>query len=307
MIRNPGKITDEIGFLGTRESCLYLLKGEEAMIIGGGMSYVAPTLERQFSAMDFDCAKVKYLVISHSHFDHCGAVPYLKRKFPHIQVLASEHSQEVFSNKKAVRHIAATNSWLVDKLGLQDEYERLNLKFDEIEVDRVVTEEDVIKLGNGIEICFIEVPGHSKCSIAIYVPELKAMFPSDAAPGPMKDENKLTYPSSQCDYFLYKESLKKLAVCEVEICAFEHNGVAVSDQAKSILHQGLRRTEDFKDDIIERYQQIGDLDKLAEEVAIEALEMTGFDLFGVELHTIVAKTVIRTILSQFGVVKYGLS
>ncbi|GAI18030.1 unnamed protein product, partial [marine sediment metagenome] len=77
-IQEPGKINDRIDFLGTRDLCLYLLKGKEAMIIGGAMSYIAPSLERQFSEMDFDLDRIRYLVIPHSHFDHCGAVPYLK-------------------------------------------------------------------------------------------------------------------------------------------------------------------------------------------------------------------------------------
>ena len=79
-IGEPGKVTDRIDFLGTREICLYLLKGKEAMIIGGGMSHIAPSLEKQFSRMDFDTENIKYLAVPHSHLDHCGAVPYLKRK-----------------------------------------------------------------------------------------------------------------------------------------------------------------------------------------------------------------------------------
>jgi len=93
-IGEPGKITDRIDFLGTHKNCLYLLKGREAMLIGGGMSWTAPALEKQFSAMDYDFHKIKYLVIPHSHFDHCGAVPYLKRKFPWLQVVASAYFPE---------------------------------------------------------------------------------------------------------------------------------------------------------------------------------------------------------------------
>ena len=127
LIKEPGKITERIDFLGTWENCLYLLKGKEAMIIGGGMSWIAPALEKQLSAMDFDLKKIKYLVIPHSHFDHCGAVPYLKRKFPHIQIVASAYSKEVFSKEMAVDFIAGINKEMIEKFGLQNEYERLNL------------------------------------------------------------------------------------------------------------------------------------------------------------------------------------
>jgi glyoxylase-like metal-dependent hydrolase (beta-lactamase superfamily II) len=296
-IGEPGKVTDRIDFLGSPEICLYLLKGKDTMIIGGGMSYIAPSLERQFSQMDFDPRNIKYLVVPHSHLDHCGAVPYLKRKFPQVQILASAYSQEVFSKEKVVNAIASANKGAIDALGLQEEHEKLNLKFDGIRVDRVVAAEDVLGLGDGIEAQFIETPGHTKCSIAVYVPKLKAMFPSDAAPVPMPDGNGLTSPSPQYDFLLYVESLKKLASYEIEICAFEHHGVVVGEQARNILQQGLEQTEKFKNYVIEQYQEIGDLDKLTQKLASETQERNELPFLSLELQVIVTKAAIRKILA----------
>ena len=295
-IAEPGKITDRIDFFGTQQICLYLLKGKEAMIIGGGMSYIAPSLERQFSVVDFDLNKIKYLVIPHSHFDHCGAVPYLKRKFPQMQILASAYSKEVFFKEKAVNFIANANKEVIEKLGLQDEYGSLNLQFDGIHVDHVVAEEDIIDLGDGIEAHFIEVPGHTKCSIAVYVPKLRAIFPSDAAPSPTDNGSDLSFPSPQYDFSLYMESLKRLSSVKVEMCAFDHYGVFVGEQAEKILQQGLEQAEEFKNRIIEQYQQIGDLDEMAQRLAAEVLEKNKLDFLSLELETTVAKTVIRKIL-----------
>lgn len=296
-IGEPGKVTDRIDFLGSPEICLYLLKGKDTMIIGGGMSYIAPSLERQFSQMDFDPRDIKYLVVPHSHLDHCGAVPYLKRKFPHVQILASAYSQEVFSKEKVVNAIASANKGAIDALGLQEEHEKLNLKFDGIRVDRVVAAKDVLGLGDGIEAQFIETPGHTKCSIAVYVPKLKAMFPSDAAPVPMPDGNGLTSPSPQYDFLLYVESLKKLASYEIEICAFEHHGVVVGEQARNILQQGLEQTEKFKNYVIEQYQEIGDLDKVTQKLASETQERNELPFLSLELQVIVTKATIRKILA----------
>lgn len=296
LIREPGKVSDRIDFLGARDLCLYLLKGSEAMIIGGGMSSIAPSLEEQFAAINMDPGKIKYLVIPHSHFDHCGAVPYLKRKFPHVQVMASAHAQKIFSNEKAIRFIANANGQRIEKLGLQDEYQRLNLRFDGITVDRVVVENDIIDLGDGIEAHFVEVPGHTECCIAVYVPSLKAIFPTDAAPFPIDDEGELRNPSPQYDFSAYQESLKKLAAYDVEICAFEHNGVFVGEQARQILHKAVQHTENFKNYVIGEYRRTGDVDKLAREIVAESMKKGGDDLMSVELQTTVTKTVISKIL-----------
>jgi len=296
-IGEPGKVTDRIDFLGTGEICLYLLKGKEAMIIGGGMSQVAPSLEKQFSQMDFDTKNIKYLVVTHSHFDHCGAVPYLKRKFLQVHILASAYSQEVFSKEKVVNAIASANKGVIDALGLQDEYEKLNLEFDGIQVDQVVAEKDILDLGDGIEAHFIEAPGHTKCSLAIYVPKLKAMFPSDAAPVPLADGNGLTVPSPQYDFLLYVESLKKLSSHEIEICAFEHHGVLLGEQARNILPQGLEQTEKFKNYVIEQYQEIRDMDKVAQKLASEIQEKNELPFLNLELQVTITKAAIRKILA----------
>ncbi len=296
-IKEPGKVTDRLDFLGTTDNCLYMLKGKEAMIIGGGMSWVAPSLEKQFSKMELTSERIRYLVISHSHFDHCGAVPYLKRKFPHTQILASAYSERVFSKEKAVNFIAATNKHMIDRLGLQSEYERLNLRFDGIQVDRVVGENDIIDLGDGVKVHFIEVPGHTQCSIATYVPKLKALFPSDAAPPPTDDADGVFFPGPQYDFGMYKQSLERLASCEIEICAFEHYGAVIGDEARKILQDGLRQTEKFKDLIIELYQRTGDFDQTVKRAAAETMQRNEFDFMDKEVQLTVLTTVIRKILS----------
>ena len=296
LIEEPGKITDRIEFLGTQENCLYLIKGREAMIIGGGVTATAPSLEKQISAMDFDFKKIKYLVIPHSHFDHCGAAPYLKRKFPHVQIVASAYSKEVLSKDKVVSYIADTNKEVIDVLGLQDEYERLNLQFDGVHVDRVVAENDIIDLGDGIEAHFIETPGHTKCSLSVYIPKLKAIFPSDSAPGPTGVGSELSFPSPQYDFSLYVESLQKLAAYEVEICAFEHHGVFFGDQAKNILRQALKQTEDYKNYVTEQYQQLGDLDKVAQKLAVETMEKTKLEFLSLDVQIMVNKASISKVL-----------
>jgi len=295
-IGEPGKITDRIDFLGTHKNCLYLLKGKEAMIIGGGMSWTAPSLEKQFSAMDYDLTRIKYLVIPHSHFDHCGAVPYLKRKFPWLQIVASAYCKEVFSRKKAMNFMADANNRMIEKLGLQDEYDRLNLKFDNIHIDRVVAEGDTIDLGDEIEACFTKTPGHTKGSITIYVPKLKALFPSDAAPFPTDNGRELSYPSAQYDFSLYMKSLRKLTTYNADICGFDHHSVFIGRQAKEILQQGLEQAEEFENHVREQYQQTGDLDKMAQKLAAGASAKNKFEFVSLELETAVAKTVISNIV-----------
>ena len=292
----PCDISESLQLLGAWPNCLYLLKGEEAMIIGGGMSWIAPALENQFAAMDFDFSRIRYLVITHSHFDHCGAVPYLKRKFPQVKILASAYAQRVFSLKKAVQFIAAMNDRMLEISGAEREAGRLNLKFEGIQVDQTIVEGDLIDLGNGITVRFLETPGHTQCSLAVYVPSLKILFPSDAAAFPTFDGKGLAHPSPQYDFRLFRESLKKLLALEVEILAFEHHGFLKGAEARQFLIRAMEKMEEDRKFITEKVQSPEGFETVVQKLAGDFLEQTRLPFLPPDIQKDVAATVVRKIL-----------
>lgn len=213
-----------------------------------------------------------------------------------MQVLASAYAEQVLPKEVVVNSISLANNWMIDNLGLQHEYDRLNLQFDGIKVDRVITSEDIIDLGDNIKVHFIEVPGHSRCSIAAYVPQIKALFPSDAAPLPVSGVNRLTFPSPQYDFSLYKESIRKLTSCKTEICAFEHYGVITGNQARMVIREGLQETAKFEELIVKLYQQIGDFNETAKVVAAATSERSKFTFISPDTWANVARAEARSVL-----------
>jgi glyoxylase-like metal-dependent hydrolase (beta-lactamase superfamily II) len=266
------------------------------MIVGGGMSWIAPDLEKQFAAMDFDFSRIRYLLITHSHFDHCGAIPYLKRKFPQAKILASAYAQRVFSLKKAVQFIAAMNERAIEKTGFGKEAERLALGFDGIQVDQAIAEQDLIDLGDGIAVRILETPGHTQCSLAAYVPFLKILFPSDAAAFPTFDGKGVAHPSPQYDFRRYLESLKKMSALEVEILAFEHHGFLRGAGARQFLIQALEVAEEDRKFITENVRSPEDFETVVQKLAGDFLEQTRLPFMPPEIQKGVAATVVRKIL-----------
>jgi 2-aminobenzoylacetyl-CoA thioesterase len=296
MIKEPGNILEHLELLGTWQNCVYLLKGKEAMIIGGGMSWMAPQLEKQFAKIDFDLSRIQYLFITHSHFDHCGAVPYLKRKFPRIKILASTYAQRVFSLKKAVQFIAAMNERMNEIANLSEEEKGLNLQIEVIQVDQEVKDQDRVDLGDGIEVQILEVPGHTQCSLAAYVPSLKLLFPSDSAAFPRYDGTGISHPSAQYDFRLYQESLKKLADQEVEMLAFEHHGYLRGSEAKQFLTRAIEKAEEDRKFVREKVRDPKDLDEVAQKFADDFRDQTRLPFLPPEIRRSVAETVVRKIL-----------
>ena len=55
VINQPGNVTDKIVLLGRRESCVYLLKGQnEYALLGGGMVTIAPDVLEQIESFKMD-------------------------------------------------------------------------------------------------------------------------------------------------------------------------------------------------------------------------------------------------------------
>ncbi len=294
----PGKINERIDFLGTHEICMYLVRGRHSMIVGGGMSYIAPALERQLSAIDVDAGDIRYLVITHSHFDHCGAVPYLKRRFPEAEVVASAYAAEVLQKPKVIDVIASANREKIAESGLDRELEDPGLDISGIDVDRIVGDGDALDLGQGIEAHIIEAPGHSRCSMAVYVPALKAMFPTDAAPCPLPDGKGLVLPSPQYDFTMYLESLRKLSEYDVEVCAFEHHGVLAGEQGRNALQRGLQRTERFKSYLVRQCEELGNIDAVAGKLASEIRRKNELPFLSLELQATIVMLSVRKILGS---------
>jgi len=300
LIDSPGKISDGLYMLGWKQSLVYLLQGPKSMIMGGAMSWIVPRLEQQFKQFAIDTNSLEYLVIPHSHFDHFGAVPYLKRRFPRMKVLGTRAAAGVLSKEKVINYSEMVNKLMIDTYKLQQEYEGMNLKIDAVNIDRIVDDSTVIGLGNGLEARFIETPGHSPGDVTVYIPGLKALFPSDAVPCPLGGIDKLARPSPQFDFTLYKQSIDRLLPLDVDICCFDHYAAVTGADARQVLINAVKLCKEYQDHIVEQYRLSGDLEQVAAQVAREALKFEGFEFLNEELMMPISRAEVRNVLKSAG-------
>jgi glyoxylase-like metal-dependent hydrolase (beta-lactamase superfamily II) len=222
-IEQPGKINDRITLLGRNESCVYLVDGHtEYAILGGGMSYIVPDVMAQIKAANIEVKKIRRLVLHHSHFDHVGIAPFLKQQWPWIKITASVRAKELLARKDVVTGIVSLNQMMLPKTAQQDPV-RASLDIKTIGVDETVAQGDVIGCGD-LDFEILDVPGHSSCSMAIYIPEEKVLSASDSA-GILFGE--MVFAAANSNFDLYQESLKKMAKYQVGIHLFEHYGALI--------------------------------------------------------------------------------
>lgn len=263
-IREPQKVSEEIEYLGTTDMCIYLLKGREYMFIEGGMSYVVPTLLHQLDQRGIDQSKITKFFIPHSHFDHCGIVPFFKKRLPQMEVLASARTKEVYGKDRAIHFIRERNRAMIDYYGMEREATELNLDFEAIPVDRVVREGEKLDLGDGLIAECIDVPGHSSCSIAAYVGKMKALFASDAAGIP--NERGIIYPIGNENFIQFQHSLAKLNQYDVEILCAARNGVFQGKKGRGFISKTMRAAEKLRQEVIRRVAETGSRERVTTEL-----------------------------------------
>ena len=208
IIDQPGKVTERIYMLGKKESCVYLVDGGgERALLGGGLAYLIPDIERQLGELEVAPESIRRLVILHTHFDHCGIVPYFKRKWPWLEIVASARGRELLAKPKVLSGIGKLNRKHLKEALPHADPGSLGLEDFRIDVDRQVKEGDTIACGR-LTLQVLETPGHSTCSISLCLPEEKALFVSDAAGIPLGDH---VFTAANSSFDRYIESLEKIS------------------------------------------------------------------------------------------------
>ncbi len=262
-IRNPGKVRDRLWFLGREESGVYLLEGKDGfMIVSGGMSYILPDLLRQFKEFGIDEEGITKLLILHAHFDHVGIVPFFKRRHPKLEVYASGRGWEILQMGKAINTINEFSQTVTKRMGKEEVYSTLDLDWRDDITGKTVCEGDRIDLG-GLEVSILEIPGHSSCCIAAYVPEFKALFPTDGGGIPF-DETIVT--SGNSNYTKYQQSLERLQGLEVEYYCADHYGYVTGEEAREFIPKTIEMARQQRARIEEAYRSTKDVELAAQRL-----------------------------------------
>lgn len=106
--------------------------------------------------------RLTQIINTHLHIDHVAGIPYLKEKYSDAPILA--HEGDKFLGENIQRQASEFG---------------LNMAIDEIEISDYIKAGDKIKIGNG-ELEVLEVPGHSKGSVALYDPKGGFIITGDA-------------------------------------------------------------------------------------------------------------------------------
>jgi glyoxylase-like metal-dependent hydrolase (beta-lactamase superfamily II) len=261
-IAKAGWITDRILLLGSEESNVYLLKGEEYTIVGGGMITIVPDVLEQLDAFGIKESTITRLLILHTHFDHCAIAPFLARRWPQLKVVTSKRGKQLLANPKVVESISFLCTTAIAQAGMEEKAKALNLIFDGMEVQETVDGGDRVNWG-GIELEIIDAPGHSSDSIAAYMPLEKALFASDAGGIPFGDD---IFAAGNSNFTKYQQTLERFNEYEVEIHLAEHYGAFTGEDARNYMPKSISAAKETRKLLEESYRRTRDAEESTREL-----------------------------------------
>jgi len=252
----------------------YIIKGREKnLMIDAGINLMGPAYIASLGKIFGHQDALDYVFATHSHFDHLGAIPYLKRKLPRLQAGAFERVGTLMK-KQSVLDLMTSLSELQrgffrDIVGEEDVHiEPVDFAFNLKEGDR-------FDLG-GVTCDVYEVPGHTGDSLAFFIPEISALFAGEAYGIPEGDRDGDIQVEFLSSYDDYVSSLDKMIALRPKLIGMAHMWVFTDDDATEFLERSRDATPRYRK-LIERYLDAagGDLDRAVNSIVKKEYDEKG--------------------------------
>lgn len=244
----------------------YLLDGEAPILFDPGISAYGPLYHRKLIEVANGQTDTLLLLFTHSHFDHCGAAPYLLRKFPKAKVGASIRAAEVFNKQSAINLMRRLNAEYEEEM--KEELHGEDITFTAIKVDMRLKEGDKVVLKGGNSFQVYETPGHTRDCLSFFFPDCGVLLAGEAAGVPEEDTIHSAFLS---DYEEYINSIKKLNTLNAEALCIAHVGILIGNSTvREYFSKSVKAAEDYREKI-ERYlkKYNGDQEKVINTITKE--------------------------------------
>jgi glyoxylase-like metal-dependent hydrolase (beta-lactamase superfamily II) len=294
----PVAITTSFYQLGTPSFPAYLSLGDDGMIIEGGTGATFTIIVEQIKGLGIQPERIKYLALTHTHADHIGAVPHLKRLWPHLKLVASPVAAKLLKSEEMIKEFINMDRTLAKIMLSKGEItepppELENPVFD---LDLVVKEGDRLDLGSGTAWTVYETPGHSPCHISLYEEGEGTLVIGDAT-GFYVPEKDVFWPNYFNSLEAYCNSIRKLSALQARRGALSHNCV-IEGSVGHYLQKAIGATESYHLEMLERLGNGVDPEKVILEKAKWVNTLTDHHPF--EIMYSMSKILIRRSQSEAG-------
>jgi len=248
----------------------FILDAGEPVLFDPGVSAFGPMYLKELASRFGARVKESLLMLlTHSHFDHCGAAPYLLRAIPSARIGCSPHAADVLQKEKAIALIRSFNAEYEERM--QDELQGQDTSFSALPVSLRLKEGDTVNLADGT-LHVYETPGHTRDCLSFLWCERGILFAGEAAGVYTDGEFHSVFLS---DYTSYIASIGTIMKLQPEALCVAHAGVLSGGKhVREYLQAALDAAERYRE-MLERSLQRhnDDVEKVVEEITREEYDV----------------------------------
>jgi glyoxylase-like metal-dependent hydrolase (beta-lactamase superfamily II) len=198
-----------------------------------------------------------YMFITHTHYDHIGALPFFRKEWPLMRLVTSAAGAAVLLKDTPRRFIREMSAIVAVQYAVTPgEYDD-----NAFHADMTVKDGDSIPLG-GLSVQVLETPGHTRDSLSFFIPEL-ALLILNETPGFLLDGT--VYPCYLTSYNDAISSIEKCRRMPYRFLSMPHRGVAAEEDARGFFDRARESNSACRDFIWGMAEKNSDEDALLED------------------------------------------
>ncbi|MEL1136318.1 MBL fold metallo-hydrolase [Desulfitobacterium sp. THU1] len=236
----------------------YLIVGDKkTALLECGMAFSAANLIDNIKDV-LQGRQLDYVLITHSHYDHVGALPYLKEEWPNLEAMGSEYDLRILERPSALESIRKLSNEAAHMYSGEpiEEY-----KDELMKIDTVIYEGSCIDLGD-TQIKVIETPGHTRCTLSFLIDN--EIFYGSESLGVVSQSGRIV-PAFIVDYFQAIESIIKCQALKPTVIYSPHYGI-IDQELKPDYWQECLDVAEYSRKVVLHYSNLG---YTLEEILVE--------------------------------------
>jgi glyoxylase-like metal-dependent hydrolase (beta-lactamase superfamily II) len=252
--QGPVRLAEDFYLLGHPAVPVFLLDGPEPVIFEAGFACLAQAYLAAARQV-LGSRQPAWLLLSHAHFDHCGAAGWFQRAWPGMRTAAAPKAAKILARPNAIKLIGQLNQAAAQALSGMGQGLAGDDAFLPFTLERTLDDGQELALRGGREVRVLATPGHTWDSLSFHIPALKILVASEA----VGTESPGGYIVSEflVSYAAYAESMRRLAALEVELLCQGHHAVHRSAEARGFFAKSMAAAEQFKDWVLRLLAQEG--------------------------------------------------